>query len=330
MKKKALPNPEIPRGTLEARGDRVAAAVILYRPDLGVLRDLIEAVLPQVERLFLLNNGAPEDIQDLDATRQGMEVIQFGQNLGVGGALSRAPGLAKGARCPFLLTLDQDSVPAPDMVERLLEAFRTLSAQGIRVGGVGPELIDRRSGYKAPFMAPIRGWLPRKKRGFPPTGGTMEVDNLITSGMLAPVSVYQKAGPPRADLFIDLVDVEWSLRLRHHGYRLYGVSGAQLLHSIGDTFTSFLGRQIPVHRPLRHYYMIRNGVFLQTLPYIPVAWKLAYVLQLVKMAVFYGTFLPDRRERTRIMLKGAMDGLRGRLGACDAHRHGVSTDGKHP
>ncbi len=66
------------------------------------------------------------------------------------------------------------------------------------------------------------------------------------------------------------------------------------------------------------------------LRYANPTYILAYVLQLVKMSVFYGIFLPDRRERTRIMLKGAMDGLRSRLGACDAHRHVVSTDGKHP
>lgn len=294
---------------------RIAAAIVTYRPDLPVLRGLIQRIRPQVDTLWIFNNGAPDELDALDALGANIEIIQLGRNLGVGEALARAARLAHRTGHEFLLTLDQDSIPAPNMVGRLCHAYHRLIRQGIRVGALGPEQIDRRSGHRAPFVAPITGWCPVRKKGFPEPGEVMEVDHLITSGLFAPVSAYEMVGPPRADLFIDYVDIEWSLRLRYHGFRLFAVEGARLYHSIGDAYTHFRGRQISVHSPLRHYYLMRNGTFLLGLPAIPLAWKLSDTLQLMKKAVFFTLFLPKRRERLRMMVKGVADGLRGRLGA---------------
>ncbi|MFZ5580749.1 MAG: glycosyltransferase family 2 protein [Pseudomonadota bacterium] len=292
---------------------RVAAVIVAYHPDPSVLRGLIEAVRPQVSRLTILNNGSPHDM-DAFATMGDLSILSFERNLGIGEAVGHAAREAADKGYEFLLTLDQDSIPAPDMVEKLLEAYRTLSAQGLLVGCVGPRQIDRRSGHGAPFIAPIHGWRLRRKKITPSPNQTLQVDHLITSGLLAPVSLYEAAGMPRSDLFIDYVDIEWSLRVRHLGFELYAVEQARLYHSIGDSYLNIAGRQIPVHSPLRNYYLMRNGVFLQTLSYIPRAWRFSDALQLLKKFIFFSVFLDQRGKRVRMMLAGIRDGFRGRLG----------------
>ncbi len=292
----------------------IAAVIVAYRPDMALLRQLIEATRAQVDALWIVNNGAPSDLAELDAASAQTEVVQFEHNLGIGAAINYAVERAKGEGYDFLLTMDQDSIPAPDMLHHLHQAYRTLTAQGLRVAAVGPEQIDRRSAHHAPFMAPICAWPSPRHSIFPPANGTIEVDHLITSGMLAPLSAYQAVDAPRADLFIDYVDIEWSLRARKHGFKLYAVGGAQMQHSIGDNYRRFLGKQVPIHSPLRHYYLMRNGVFLQKLPTISLAWKISDAFQLVKKFIFFGFFLPERQKRLRMMLHGISDGLRGKLG----------------
>jgi rhamnosyltransferase len=293
---------------------RIAAVIVAYRPELPLLCQLIAAVRPQVDALWLVNNGLPSDLAELDADAQRVNLVQFADNLGIGAAIGYAIERAQAEGHTFLLTLDQDSIPASDMVQQLLATYLNLVTQGLSVAGVGPEQIDRRSGRHAPFMAPICAWPSVRHSIFPPMQGVIEVDHLITSGLLVPLSVYQAVGAPRADLFIDYVDIEWSLRARRNGFHLFAVGNAQLMHSIGDSFKQFMGKQVPIHSPLRHYYLMRNGVYLQKLPTISFAWKISDAFQLLKKFIFFSLFLPDRGKRLCMMLRGISDGLSGKLG----------------
>jgi len=291
----------------------VATVIIAYRADLELLRRLIAAVQPQVGALWLINNGDVGELAALDVSHD-LEIIQSEHNLGIGAAISHAIHLAKIAGYEFLLTLDQDSIPAPNMVDTLLTSHRELIKRGALVAGVGPKQVDRRSAHQSLFIAPITRSFPLRQYFTPSSGDVIEADHLITSGMLAPLSIYAVIGAPRADLFIDYVDIEWSLRARKHGMKLFVVGSAVLHHSIGDNYRHFMGKQVPIHSPLRNYYLMRNGVFLQKLPTISLVWKISDALQLVKKFIFFGFFLPQRATRWRMMLRGIHDGLRGKLG----------------
>lgn len=292
----------------------IAAVIVAFRPDLPLLQRLVDAICPQVDILWLVNNGTEVDLAGFETTQNGLEIVQFDDNMGIGAAIDYAAQRAEADGYTYLLTLDQDSIPAADMVEQLLKAYLELAAQNTPVAAVGPAQVDRRSAHHAPFIAPIDSWPPRRKLIFPPTHGVIEVDHLITSGLLAPISVYQAVGAPRADLFIDYVDIEWSLRARKSGLKLFAVGNAQLKHSIGDSFKQFRGKQVPIHSPLRHYYLMRNGIFLQKLPTISLTWKMSDAFQLLKKFIFFTLFLPERGKRLRMMLRGLRDGLRGKLG----------------
>lgn len=291
---------------------RIAAAIVVYRPDTDILCALVRALAPQVDRIWVIDNGGlPAGALEESG---GVEVIRPGVNLGIGGALALAADRAVADAFDFLVTFDQDSIPASDMIAQQLAAYRCLVAAGVRVGGVGPQIVDRRSGRRAPFIAPARRWLPVRRRVLPSSHESVEVEHLITSGLLAPVDVYSAVGPPRADFFIDYVDIEWSLRLRHFGYRLYGVGAAELEHAIGDRLIRVLGREMSVHSPLRHYYLVRNVLFLIRSGTAPVVWKISYLLLLLRICLVAVTLFPSRLERISMILRGGGDALCGRLG----------------
>jgi len=235
----------------------VAAVIIAYRADLELLRRLIAAIQPQVGVLWLINNGDAGELVSINISHD-LEIIQSEHNLGIGAAISHAINLAKISGYEFLLTLDQDSTPTPNMVDKLLTSYRELVERGVLVAGVGPKQVDRRSAHPALFIAPITFSFPLRRHFTPSSGDVIEADHLITSEMLAPLSVYAVIGVPRADLFIDYVDIEWSLRARKHGLKLFAVGDAVLHHSIGDNYRRFMGKQVPVHSPLRNYYLMHS------------------------------------------------------------------------
>ena len=289
----------------------LTALIITYRPDPSLLNRLLLALAPQVTQGRVIHNGSAVDFPASVVLPVGFSCDYLGDNLGIATALNHGCTWAEAEGADYILTFDQDSEPAPDMVAVLLAAYDDLTATGQRVGAVGPVQADRRTGKLSHFLAPIHG----ARHWVQPTVGTcVEVDHLITSGCLFPLAAWQNNGRFLDALFINYVDTEWSLRLRSHGWQLYGVGSARLLHAIGDEVVKWRGQEIAMHSPLRHYFLLRNGVYLQTLPYISAAWKRSDALQLLKKWVFFSLVGRPRWAHFGMMLRGILDGLKGRLG----------------
>ena len=290
---------------------RIFAVVVTFQPDGDLLARLVDALCQQVTAGIIVNNGS--DLPLVDSYFQGnnFTVRHLQSNTGVATALNAGFQWAHAENADFVITFDQDSEPAADMVARLVLAYQKLESAGKKVGAVGPQQVDRRTGKRAPFLAPISR---QRRRMVPAADETVEVDHLITSGCLVPIPVWKAEGAFLEALFIDYVDIEWSLRVRHHGWHLFGVGGATLTHAIGDKVAHWWGWQFPWHSPLRHYYIFRNGTHLQTLPHVPMGWKLFDALQLAKKLVIFTLVGRPRVTHLSAMLRGIRDGWRGRLG----------------
>ena len=291
---------------------KIFAVVVTYQPDEALLSRLLQALAPQVSGGIVVNNGNSLTSMDKYLQRTDFAVKHLQSNTGVATALNAGFQWAEAQNADFVITFDQDSEPAPDMVSCLLGAYQDLVASGQKVGAVGPQQVDRRSGRCAPFLAPISR---QRRRVTPDAGQAVEVDHLITSGCMVPIPVWKEVGSFLDDLFIDYVDIEWSLRMRHLEWQLFGVGGATLTHSIGDDVAQWWGWQFPWHSPKRHYFIFRNGTYLQKLPHVSVGWKLFDALQLAKKLVIFTLVGRPRSAHLRAMLRGMRDGWRGRLGA---------------
>ena len=288
----------------------MAALLVTYRPDGARLRVLLDALVLQVGVVALVHNGGDDD--ELAAAIAGRSVALLRQPGNVGLAAAQNAGIewARAQDCSHVLLLDQDSLPAPDMVIRLLRAL----ASAERIAAVGPCFEDARDGRTAPFVR--IGFPFNRKLRCAEAGGTIAADFLIGSGMLIPLAVIDAVGGMDAGLFIDNVDLEWSFRVRAAGYTLLGVCDAHMQHRLGDARRHLRGvpRGVVVHAPLRLYYMMRNRVLLYRMQHVPRVWVAQDVPRVLVKLFLFGVLIGPRRRNLRCMLRGLWDGAHGRNG----------------
>lgn len=294
---------------------QVCAVVVTHHPDLASLRTLLGCISPQVGRVLVVDNASSADaIESLQrgSWADNVTVVANAVNEGIAAAFNQAAAWANAHGLRYLLLLDQDSLPAPDMVAQLL-AVLSAPSRGAPIGAVGARFVDERSDEPAPF---VRIGFPFNHKIHCANDAVVECDFLISSGTLVPLPVLDAVGAMDASLFIDNIDLEWSFRARHAGYRLLGVGAAQMRHCIGDRVQALpWGLDgIVVHSPTRLYYMMRNRLLLYRLAHTPRIW----VAQDVPRAVFkflrLSLLVAPRATNARYMLAGLRDGLRRRAG----------------
>jgi rhamnosyltransferase len=297
------------------KDETVCAVIVSYRPELPRLQALVASLALQVQRIVIVDNGSSEDT--LVVLRQladsgEITLIAFGENRGIATAHNAGIRFAIEHAFSHVLLLDHDSRLLPGCVVQLLRASRRLANTGVRVAAVGPQYHDETSAQRAPFLRFSR-WNFRKIYARDDVD-VIETSVLISSGSLISCDTVQAIGLMDETLFIDGVDWEWCFRAAAMGYHLFGIAAAGMQHSLGDSGISIFGRIIPLHTPLRHYYVYRNTVLMCRMPQIPFAWKLHYSLRLVIRFFIYMILAPRRRERFRLIWQGLCDGWRGRSG----------------
>lgn len=291
----------------------VCAVLVTYHPDLDVLAEQLAALAAQVARIVLVDNASADPrLRDLCAAHPGLSLLAQPENRGLAQALNAGVAHARTFDgVSHVLLMDQDSVPAPDMVRNLYRALARLAKQG-RIAAVGPCFRDAREAGDAPFVR-IRFPFNRKLRC---DGRCAEIrcDFLITSGCLVPLAVLDAVGGMDEALFIDNIDLDWCFRAGAAGYALYGICGAHMRHRLGTSRQRVPGlpRGIVVHAPRRLYYMTRNRVLLYRRACTPRRWIAQDVPRLVVKLLLFSLLVAPRRKNLRCMLAGLRVGIAGR------------------
>lgn len=293
----------------------VGAVVVTYNPEKTRFKQLLDAALPQVAQLIIVDNGSNEACLDwlrLLPHANKLRLIELGQNLGIAAAQNVGISAIRELWLGYVLLFDHDSIPAGDMVSRLLSELQKKERANIQVGAVGPRYYDVRQDNPPPFIE-IRGCKVIRK-GCSEAEPVVPVSYLIASGSLTSMKTLAAVGDMREDLFIDYVDIEWGLRAASMGYQSFGVCNALMEHDLGDAPLTFMGKSIPNHSPLRHYYLFRNAVWLYRQPYLPLQWKLGDGGRLLLKYGFYSLFGTPRLKQIKMMTLGLWHGLCGRVG----------------
>jgi rhamnosyltransferase len=227
--------------------DEICAVVVTYRPQRDTLVNLVE-LRRQFNRLIVIDNGSLEgELRDLRSVRAGgiVELLENDRNLGIATALNIGAARAIERGCKAVVFFDQDSTVTEGFLTNLLAAYEA-SPQRDSVAIVSPRHWDRNS----------KAWLTPSRL---PTGNLRVA---ITSGSMIPTSVFRRCGTFADDYFIDMVDTEFSLRVRAAGLTIVLAQEARLLHSIGSLRDhSLLGIKrysVSHHSAFRRYYMTRN------------------------------------------------------------------------
>ena len=134
---------------------------------------------------------------------------------------------------------------------------------------------------------------------------------------MSSLAAYQAGVPMMEELFIDGIDHEWCFRAWSKGYAVRVSNRVTMLHDMGDASLNYFGRYKPVHRsPVRHYYVVRNTLYLTRLAYLPLGWRLRELLKTPRRIAAYVLFSSDRWRTVRLIAHALCDGLAGRMGAC--------------
>jgi rhamnosyltransferase len=294
----------------------VWAVVVTHNPQKNTFLGLLDAALPQIDGMVVVDNGSTaETLGWLSSvqTSERLRLIGLPRNRGIAAAQNAGIAyLRKHQRADYVILFDHDSVPAPDMVARLLDVAVSKRAQGVEVAAVGPRYLDDRQDNPPPFIR-LQG-IQVRRQACRRANSVVEVSYLIASGCLIPMDVLRQVGAMKEELFIDYVDIEWGLRARRRGFHSFGACGARMAHELGDPPIRFLGRNVPLHSPLRHYYHFRNAVWLYRKGRIPWQWKLADGWRLTLKYGFYTLFARPRHKHWWMMTKGVCHGLCDRMG----------------
>jgi rhamnosyltransferase len=278
----------------------ITAIVTAYHPD-ELLRGVVESALASCASVIVVDNTpcAAEQPDPLSGYRDPrVTVLRSGRNLGLAAALNL--GLATlAAETEAVLFLDQDSVIPDGLIDGLADDLGDSS-----IGVVGPSPVDAATGEVYETLAGRHDRLDDR-------------DMVITSGMLLRRSCLGHVPGFREDFFVDYVDLDFCLRLRHAGVRIVRDLALELPHSIGDVRVHrFLGRSARVghYAAWRHYWIARNGTILirENLRALPV-WAVTNTLFMSRWFVQIVLFEPERRTHAAAFVRGLRDGLTRRV-----------------
>jgi rhamnosyltransferase len=293
----------------------VCAIIVTYNPNIEELNENMQSVVHQVGGICIVDNSTDAALQERLSTFQDIESVHvitnkgnygiaFAQNIGMKWALDN------GYEAFFLL--DQDSKLMEDTVFKLVNDYNSLVKQDKKIACIGPLAFDRDKSEDDVYHNYGSN-----------TDRIIKVQQTLSSGSLIPKNAFIEIGGMEEDLFIDIVDYEWCWRAEEMGYSTFVTNDVKMAHRLGEDRYHFLGKSIGVPSPIRHYYQFRNTLEMFKRSYVPLNFKIKYIVILLFKFFFFSLFVKPRAVRFRLMLKGTMDALRGVKGNINGDRPGI-------
>jgi GT2 family glycosyltransferase len=235
-----------------------ASVVVPSWNGLEVLKEAMPALLAQTAgcEVIVVDNGSDDGTADVvQAAWPEAVLVRTPENLGFGRAVNLGASHATG---DVVVVVNNDAVPAPDFVERLLEPFAdpavgmvagvlTQRPRPDRVDSAGVELDVTVGSWDLGWDAPVATLGARRPAG--PCGGAAAYRR----------TAWDDAGGFEPALFAYWEDVDLALRLRRAGWRSAFAPRAVALHRHSGT----LGAATPVQRRLdafgRGFVLGRHG-----------------------------------------------------------------------
>jgi rhamnosyltransferase len=272
----------------------VHAVIVAYETNPNHLDRILAAVAKQC-RFVLADNSNDERLARDIATcvkNHGGHYLSMGGNRGIGSAQNVAINVARRLGADAVLLLDDDSMPANDLIQSLINCSDSLGHAVV----VGANALDS-GGFEVSNARHISGPLPMCR-------------DMMSSGTLIRLETFERVGPFDDSLFIDCVDFDWGWRAQRMGIALRLCRAAVITHRLGEGCIA--GVNYP--SPIRHYFQYRNILRMMTRSHTPWAWRLSQCLKLPAKLMLIPLLMPEKVLRLRFAFAGIRDAIRGRSG----------------
>ena len=279
--------------------NQICCLIVTYNPD-DALFSIINVIKSQVSKTIVVDNnseGKSTAILSHIAEMDKVFILRNKVNGGIAKALNQGVRMASQMGYEWVLTFDQDTTPFHDIIESISEVY-ALYPEKQKIGAIGVNFSSEYSGDYYRFNT---------------NKMYHERDYLITSGCLLSIKAFSEIGGFREDLFIDNVDLEYSLRSKEYGKVSIITKKWGMRHKAGDPKTiKFFGISMVSsnHSSLRRYYMARNHIILSKEymfrnPYFILKLNIFFLLSLISILLAEDNKIP----KLSASFKGMLDGV---------------------
>ncbi|GAA1972265.1 glycosyltransferase family 2 protein [Nocardioides panacihumi] len=268
-------------------GETVAIVVVTYnRADLLVnLLDGLAGLQRPADAVIVVDNASTDHTAGVlaECSLPGLRVVTTSENLGGAGGFRAGMKAAYDGGFDRIWLMDDDVVPAPDCLTVLLATDEdcVMSVRENTDGGL-IELAATRFDLRNPLAIkpktasvmstyPDRASMPER----------VELENVAFEGFMVRRRVVETIGLPDASFFIFYDDVDYALRARRAGWRIWAIRDARLVRQLDFSQQHDLSSW-------KGFYMYRN-LFVVHLRYGDNAlvrakpWAIAVVVTLVAL-----------------------------------------------
>jgi GT2 family glycosyltransferase len=240
-----------------AAGETVAVVVVTYNRCelLGRMLSGLAALERQPDAVLVVDNASTDDTPAVlaAATNPGLEVIRPEENLGGAGGFHL--GVREAHRRGFdrIWLMDDDVVPAPDCLTVLMAQDEAcLMAVRETLDGALVEKAATRFDLTNPLaIRPKTAMVETTYGRREAMPERVELENVAFEGFMVRREVVDAIGLPDASYFIFYDDVDYAVRARRAGFRIWAVRDAVLVRQLDfDQQHDLSG--------WKGYYMYRN------------------------------------------------------------------------
>lgn len=224
---------------MEEQNIKVAGMVVLYNPTDEDINN-ISTYIEDVDILYIIDNSEGKSNKNRIPQNKKIQYVFNNENVGVATALNVGAKKAISDGYKWLLTMDQDSSFKPNVIKKMKDVIisRDMSNVGIVTPWHNTKLIDKKP--ETEFDNP---------------------NDVMTSGNIINLDIYEKIGGFKDWLFIDGIDIEYCLNLHSQGYDILRINSIEIDHNLGDLFYKTRKNKLYLctnHNAIRRYYIMRN------------------------------------------------------------------------
>lgn len=280
---------------------KCAGTVVLYNP-LANIKENILSYISFVDKLYVIDNSSKSN-ENLLPNNKKIQYIFNNENVGIAKALNIACQRAIKDGYDFLLTMDQDSKFLEKDIIKLFEFVNNYNWQNVGI------------------ISPYHNILTKNVKSNEDIEHPLEV---MTSGNLLNLAVYQKVEKFNEDLFIDCVDTFMCLNLKKNNYDIIRLNNVFLEHHLGNSeIKNIFGKKIILsnHSPLRRYYIMRNTLYVVEKFKNDFPKYCKYLLKVQRHQMIIVLFEKNGFKKFRYMLRGKRDFKKGIVGGKDESKN---------
>jgi GT2 family glycosyltransferase len=283
--------------------ETVVAVVVTYNRR-ELLRECLESVLGQSrapDHVLVVDNASDDGTAELLAGHgDRIEVLRMPRNEGSSGGFHAGIARAAARGDDWLWVMDDDTIPAPDALEKLLDSRKRLN------GLPQPSILASKVVWTDGTIHPMNPPAPHPLAGMDLYVdalqlGLMPIRSTTFPSALVKREAVERHGPPRKGFWIWSDDIDFTGRILRHepGYL---VPSSVALHKTKTAHTPWQGGR-------RFYYAARNGTFVlrgdSLAPKEKVGWFLL-VAEQIRLFLLHERFRP---WALLVVLRGLRDGL---------------------